>query len=84
MQALGGLNVWQCRPGGKSLGSGAHGDRGELPEILEKHVQMWLPVVEFVRGKGRNTWPHEDSCLKMETQAYYAGIISPRLETERQ
>lgn len=52
VQALGRLNVGRRRPGRKSPGSGAHGDRGELPESLGKHVQMWLPAVEFVRGKG--------------------------------
>lgn len=52
VQSLGWLNQQQRSLRGKSWGLGAHGDGGELPEILEKHVQMWLLVVEFIGGRG--------------------------------
>lgn len=52
VQSLGWLNQQRRSLRGKSWGFGARGDGGELPEILEKHVQMWLLVVEFIGGRG--------------------------------
>ena len=49
--ALGWLNVQHHSLRGKSLGLWVHRDGSELPEILEKHVQM-LVLVVFIGRRG--------------------------------
>lgn len=50
--ALGWLYVQHHSLRGKSLGLWAHGDGSDPPpEILEKHVQRLLLVVELLRGR---------------------------------
>lgn len=51
--ALGWLNMQHHSLRGKSLGLGAPGDGSDPPppELLEKHVQRLLLVVELLRGR---------------------------------